>query len=70
MFKEFGRTWLPVMQEHDDSSGDEGCDDLAPGPPYGCSLNPHHEGLNHLAGVGGGYAIAEWDDDRSTDGED
>lgn len=70
MFKEFDRTWFLAMQEHDDSDGEEACGNLAPGPSYGCVLNPHHRGLNHLAGIGDGYAIAEWDDDRSTDGED
>jgi hypothetical protein len=31
-----------------------------------CTLEPQHD-PTHLAGVGDGYAVGEWDDDRSTD---
>lgn len=64
MFAEFARRYEQRAWDSEEVDG-ESCGSTAP-IPYGCTLDPGHE-LTHLAGVGDGYVIAEWDDDRSTD---
>lgn len=66
MFKRFKELHFERQALADELDDDEICKDLSPSPGFGCTLNPDHEDT-HLAGTGGGCAIAEWDDDRETD---
>jgi hypothetical protein len=71
MFKEFDRRLVPEMWEADQLDLEATCPNSSPRTGYWCLMPPgHYPTTNHMAGIGFGYVIAEWDDDRSTDGED
>jgi hypothetical protein len=68
MFHRFKDRFIQRQFDAEELDGDKVCNGMSPDPHFGCTLEPDHE-LAHLAGIGGGYVIAEWDDNRETDGE-